>query len=218
MAVHVAESRAEAEFITADRGPFAEAWRSRNIPREGTFRSPVAWLERTGALEALGDRLLAIHVVQTDQADTETLKAGGCAVAVCPRSNLRHGHGPPPLARYLEAGLRIGLGTDSVASVETLDILAEARAAAELAPLDPGRLIEMLTLGGARALGLDRDIGSVEPGKRADLCLVRVGRSYSWPPARAAERVIRAGSEQILATYVGGRLVYAREPSGERET
>jgi 5-methylthioadenosine/S-adenosylhomocysteine deaminase len=205
MAVHVAESQAEVEFLTGDRGAFADAWRSRGIPRGAATRSPVAWLDGLGIL---GERLLAIHAVQTDAADTALLRRAGCAVALCPRSNRRHGHGPPPLARYLEAGLRIGLGTDSVASVDSLDILAEARAAAELAPLGPEVLLEMLTLGGAWAVGLDREIGSLEPGKRGDLCVVRVGRSESAAPHQAAAAVLRSGPERIAATYVAGRCVH----------
>lgn len=207
MAAHVAESLAEVAFLTEDRGPFADAWRTRGIPRGAPSRSPLAWLHR---LSMLGENLLAIHAVQTDAADTALLRRAGCAVALCPRSNRRHGHGSPPLARYLEAGLRIGLGTDSVASVGSLDILAEARAAGELVPLGPEALLELLTQGGARALGLEREIGSLEPGKRADVCLVRVGLAQLATHQQAAAAVLQAGPEQVTATYVAGRRVHVR--------
>jgi 5-methylthioadenosine/S-adenosylhomocysteine deaminase len=209
VAAHVAESRLEVDLLTANRGPFAESRRLRGIPAPMLARSPVEWLERLGVLDS---RFLAIHAVQADEADIEILARSGCSVVVCPRSNSAHGHGAPPIGRYLEAGIPVALGTDSLASVPSLDLLAEAREAASLAGLRPEVLIRMLTLGAARVLGLDSEIGSLEPGKWADLCVVRIGGDAAGSEERVAAAVIEAGPEQIVATFVAGRLVHRLFP------
>lgn len=205
VAVHVAESRAEVDFVTARRGPFAESHQARGIPGVHLARSPVSWLEQLGVLHS---RLLAIHAVHTDEEDLQVLVRSGCAVVICPRSNEVHGHGAAPVKRYLEAGLRLALGTDSLASVPTLDLLAEARKLAELVPLEPAALIKLLTWDGARALGLDSRVGSLEPGKWADLCVVRLERGDLSAECRVAAGVVGAVREQILATWVKGRPVH----------
>ena len=199
LATHLAESREETAFLTARTGPFADLWRRRGLPFPPLARSPVGYLEGMGVL---GPRTLVIHAVHTDGEDRRILAEAGCAVALCPRSNARHGHGAPPIAAYLQAGGPVALGTDSVASVGSLDLFAEARAAHALAPLDAPTLIRLLTLDAARALGMQDEIGSLEPGKWADFCLLKV-------PARRepADRVLEAQSSDVVATWVAGRLV-----------
>jgi cytosine/adenosine deaminase-related metal-dependent hydrolase len=202
IAVHLAESLAETQLLGAAAGPFAEAWRRRGIPLPALpGRSPVAWLAEHGVLN---ERTLCIHVVQVDSADIALLAAAGVSVAHCPRSNHRHGHGEAPLASLLAAGLRVGVGTDSVVSVGVLDLLAEARAARELAKLSWDRALSLVTLEAARALGLDRDVGSLVPGKWGDVAIVRL-RDVRGSPA---ERVLTSTGEQVVATYVGGRPVF----------
>jgi 5-methylthioadenosine/S-adenosylhomocysteine deaminase len=133
LAVHLAESEAESALMGAASGPFAEVWTNRGIPLPALpGRSPVAWLDEQGVL---GERTLAIHAVRADAGDVSRLLATRTSVAHCPLSNRRHGHGAAPLGAFLEAGLRVGVGTDSVASVGRLDLLAEARAARALAGL-----------------------------------------------------------------------------------
>jgi 5-methylthioadenosine/S-adenosylhomocysteine deaminase len=202
VAVHLAESPAETQLLRAADGPFAEAWRRRGIPLPALpGRSPVAWLAEHGVL---GERTLCIHVVQVDREDVARLAAAGVAVAHCPLSNLRHGHGSAPLGSLLAAGLRIGLGTDSVVSVNRLDLLAEARAARTLGALSSERALALVTLDGARALGLADEVGSLAPGKWGDLAIVRARDSQEAP----AEQVLAAVAEDIVATYVGGRQVF----------
>ncbi len=206
LAVHLAESRAESELLQRGTGPFAEAWRRRAIPLPGEQpHSPVEWLDRHGVL---GERTLCIHLVQTGPGDVERLARRGCAVAHCPLSNAAHGHGAAPLARFLSHRLRVGLGTDSVLSVTRLDLLAEARAARALSGIDAESALELCTLGGAGALGLDREIGSLEVGKWGD-CVVLRPASTGGPPA---ERALQAGRDDVIATFVGGREVYRAEP------
>jgi cytosine/adenosine deaminase-related metal-dependent hydrolase len=201
LAVHVAESRAETQFLLAGSGPFAEAWRARGIPLppSGDF-TPVRWLAEHGVLS---ERCLCIHAVQIDAADIQLLVAADAAVAHCPLSNLAHDHGVAPLLPLLEAGVRVGLGTDSEVSVGRTDLLAEARAAATQADLCPDAVLELCTMGGARALGLDREIGSLTIGKWGDCVIIRVAMDDD-----PAGRVLHSSAHDVVATYVGGREVY----------
>jgi cytosine/adenosine deaminase-related metal-dependent hydrolase len=185
-----------------------ERWRRRDIPPPEVARSPVDYLERTGLL---GADLLAIHVVQVDGHDLDVLQENNVAVALCPRSNERHGHGVAPIAELVAKGIRCGLGTDSVASVDTLDLLAEAKAAHE-AGLRPEEAVGLLTLGGAEAIGLDGEIGSIATGKWADLCVLDVPLRKGMNAGELARVLLETGSESITDTYVGGRLVYRAEP------
>jgi cytosine/adenosine deaminase-related metal-dependent hydrolase len=206
LAGHLAESHAEVEFVTRGEGRFARAWQERGIPLPETARTPVEYVRRLGLL---GSDLLAIHAVQVDQQDIELLANFDVPVVVCPRSNSRHGHGSPPLAAFLTGGLRCGLGTDSVASVDSLDLRSEARKARELADLRAAEAIRLLTLGGAAALGKHDSLGSLEPGKWADLCVVEVGGRVSNEAEDIAGAILRAGSDAISATYIAGRLVHS---------
>ena len=202
IAVHLAESPAESALLASGQGAFAEAWRARGIPAPAPLgTSPVEWLDRHGVLTS---RTLCIHVVQAADADISRVAAAGCAVAHCPLSNRAHGHGPAPVAKLLRAGVRLGLGTDSVVSVGELDLLADARAARALASLDATRTLALCTLDAARALDLDREIGSLTPGKWADCVAIRLPRSASSPE----DMVLASAPRDVLATFVGGRDVY----------
>ena len=203
LAVHLAESAAESRLLLHGAGPFAEAWRARGIPLPpGPACSPVEWLERHGVL---GRDTLCIHVVQADAADLALLARRTAAVAHCPLSNAAHRHGAAPLADILARGLRVGLGTDSALSVGRPDLLAEAAAARRLAALDAPAALALATLGGARALGLDREIGSLEPGKWGDCVVVRPRSPADREPA---EQVLESRRDDVVATFLGGRDVY----------
>jgi len=206
LALHLAESPAESELLLRGAGPFAEAWHERGIPLPpGPPCSPVEWVERHGVL---GERTLCIHVVQAHEADLVRLARSAAAVAHCPLSNAAHRHGKAPLGGFLACGIRVGLGTDSVLSVGTPDLLAEARAARRLADLDADAALALATLGGAQALGLEGEIGSLEPGKWGDCAVVRP-RSPAGDPA---EQVVEARREDVVATFLGGRDVYRAGP------
>jgi cytosine/adenosine deaminase-related metal-dependent hydrolase len=206
LAVHLAESRAESDLLESGSGPFAEAWRRRGIPiPAGPGRSPVQWLDEHGVLTGY---TLCIHLVQAGAADLGRLASHGCAIAHCPRSNAAHGHGAAPVAGFLSYGLRVGVGTDSVLSVSRLDLLAEARAARALAGLDADAALALCTLGGAAALGLDGETGSLEMGKWGD-CVVLRPAAAAGPPT---ERALECGPDDVIATFAGGRDVYRAEP------
>jgi cytosine/adenosine deaminase-related metal-dependent hydrolase len=204
LAVHIAESPAESEFLLQGTGPFADAWRARDIPLPSPpGRTPIEWLVEHGVLS---ERTLCIHAVQLEPDDLGRLADAGAAVSHCPLSNQAHGHGDAPLEDLLESGIRVGLGTDSVVSVGRLDLVAEARAAAKLAPsLNAADLIELCTLAGARALGLEAETGSLVPGKWAD-CVVM--RTASDSRGFAAEHVLASRPDDVLRTYAGGKEVY----------
>ncbi len=203
VAVHLAESPAETQLLRAAAGPFAEAWERRSIPLPSLpGRSAVEWLDEHGVLS---ERTLCIHVVQADAGDVARLAAAGVAVAHCPLSNRRHGHGDAPLGPLRAAGIRVGVGTDSVASVGGLDLLAEARAARALAGLSWDEALALVTLEGARALGLAGEIGSLAAGKWGDVAVIRLRGGA--PPA---EQVMNSVREAVVATWLGGRQVFER--------
>jgi 5-methylthioadenosine/S-adenosylhomocysteine deaminase len=186
VAVHLAESKGESQFVESGTGPFADAWRARGIAALPHRCTPVEYLRRLGLLNA---GTLCIHCVQVDQRDVAILEAAGAAVAHCPRSNRAHGHGSAPLGAFRTAGLRVGLGTDSVVSVGDLDLWAEAAAAG----LDGADALRALTLDGARALGWERDIGSLEVGKAADLAVLSSTAPYRLVPPLTAQLTVLAG-------------------------
>jgi len=204
VAVHLAESAVESTLLGDGTGAFADAWRGRGIPMPSPpGRTPVAWLEEHGVLSA---RTLCIHVVRVGSRDVARLARAGAAVAHCPLSNRAHGHGEAPLQAFLSAGIRVGLGTDSVASVGTLDLLAEARAARRLAGLDAAGALALCTIEGARALGMEDETGSLAVGKWGDCVAMRVAGAPAG--AAPAEQILASGPEAVVATFLGGRDVY----------
>ena len=192
VAMHLAESPAETELVRDGAGSFAEALRARGFPITPRGCSPVEYLVQLGVVQR-GTACLCIHCVQVDQRDVELLCHAGASIAHCPRSNRAHGHGAAPLAAFRRAGLRVGLGTDSVVSVGDSSLLAEAAAAG----LDGEDALRMLTIEGARALGLEGEIGSLEVGKQADLAVFPSTALYRLLPPVTA-----------LLTLVAGRVVH----------
>ncbi len=190
VAMHLAESHAESELVREGRGPFAEALRARGIAVTPRGCSPVEYLVQRGVVQR---GTLCIHCVQVGQDDVELLSRAGASIAHCPRSNRAHGHGTAPLAAFRRAGLRVGLGTDSVVSVGDSSLWAEAAAAG----LEGEDALRMLTIEGARALGLEREIGSLEVGKQADLAVFTSTILHHPAP-----------SSSSLLTLVAGRVVH----------
>jgi len=205
LAVHVAESAAESALLADGSGGFAAAWGRRGITPPAAGVTPIEWLERHGVL---GPRTLCIHAVRVDARDVGRLRATGAAVAHCPLSNLRHGHGRAPLAALLGAGLRVGVGTDSEASVGAADLLAEARAARAIAGLDARAALALATAGAAAAIGMAGEVGELSPGAWADLFAVALPPGAGM--AGVEEAVLASGGADVLGTWVGGRPVFRR--------
>jgi 5-methylthioadenosine/S-adenosylhomocysteine deaminase len=203
LAVHIAESQAETELLQSGSGPFAAAWMERGIPLPEPGRTSIEWLAENGALS---DLTLCIHGVQAAPSDLRLLADSGAAVAHCPLSNRAHGHGAAPLSSLIAAGVRVGLGTDSEVSVGLPDLLGETRAARELAQLSAEEALDLCTLSGARALGMEAETGSLRPGKWADCVVIRLPASES--DGDPVEHVLASSSADVMLTCVGGRDDY----------
>jgi 5-methylthioadenosine/S-adenosylhomocysteine deaminase len=173
-------------------------------------------LERLRRLGLITPNLIAVHAVHLDAGEIALLAAEGASVAHCPSSNLKLGSGIAPIAAMLERGINIGLGTDGAASNNRLDLLGEMRLAALLAKgasgdasiLNAHQALRAATLGGAHALGLDREIGSLLPGKSADLCAVSLDDPILAPCyAPESHMVYVAGRENVSHVWVAGNLM-----------
>lgn len=169
--VHLAESPDESRFLLSGDGPWRAFLDQRvgPVPFVPPASSPVRYLDRLGALRR---GLLAVHCVQADPEDCRLLAERGVRVVLCPRSNRALGVGLPPVEELLEAGVEACLGSDSLASAPSLDVLDDLRLLRREFPALPVHcLVEMATRNGAQALGFD-DLGTLEPGKRAALAFV----------------------------------------------
>ena len=173
LSVHLGESAEEVELLASGSG----AWRGM-LETIGVWRDdweipacgPVEFLERHGVIDS---RTLVVHGVQLDGPSLQRLKALDATVVTCPRSNRWVGVGYPPIERFYQSGVAVAVGTDSLASVEDLNLFSELKTMRWLAPSVPARqMIESATLTGARALGLEQQLGSIAPGKQADLIAV----------------------------------------------
>ena len=168
-AMHLAESPAESQFLATGEGDwrgFLERRGLGHVAFDPPGLSPVGYADGLGALRP---GLVAAHGVQVDGSDRALLARRGVFVALCPRSNRNLGVGVAPAAKLLAAGVRLCLGTDSLASVESLDVLEDAVLLHRQFPdLDPALIVRMATLGGAEALALP-DLGAIVPGRRAAL-------------------------------------------------
>ncbi|MEZ5289239.1 MAG: amidohydrolase family protein [Vicinamibacterales bacterium] len=195
--IHVAESPEEMELLASGTGEWAKllrwigAWRDDwQVPGTG----PVEYLDALGVLD---QRTLVVHGVQLEDAALRVLRDRGCTLVTCPRSNQWVGVGVPPLARFYRSGVPVAIGTDSLASVADLNLFAELQAMHWMAPeIPPATLIESATLTGARALGLDTDLGSLTPGKRAAVLAVALPDE-----ATDVERFLVSGVSPKLMTW-----------------
>ena len=214
IAVHAAESEAEQRLVTKAEGDFADALRARGIPVAARGESTIELLDRTGVLRA---RPLLIHCVRASRDDIRRIAANNCPVAHCPASNAKLGHGIADLAGFLDASVVVGLGSDSVASNNRMDLLDEARLALlfgravgrrwDSFPATLG--LELATLGGARALGLEKEIGSLDEGKSADLAAFPLDVAPAQPIQDPESALVFAtsGRGATLVTVAGEELV-----------
>lgn len=214
VAVHAAESEAEAQLVTMGDGPFAAGLRTRGIETPARATSTIALLEQTGILNV---QPLLIHCIRIDGDDVHRIADAGAVIAHCPVANARLGHGIAPVVELAAAGVTIGIGSDSVVSNNRIDLLEEARVAQLMqrarlrsaGALNASELLRMLTLDGARALGLDARIGSLEVGKDADLCAVRIGAPHTQPVHDpAAALLFSARGSDVVLTIVRGQVLY----------
>jgi len=178
-----------------------------------TGERPLARLQRLGLLS---NRLLAVHLTQLEEGEIEKLAALGVSAAHCPESNLKLASGFCPVARLDRVGVNVCIGTDGAASNNDLGMLAELRTAALLAKGVSGdasaipahSALRMATLNGAKALGLDAEIGSLEPGKAADMVAVDLTQLETQPVHHPVSQVVyAAGRHQISDVWINGHWV-----------
>ena len=220
VATHLAESADENEFLRTGGGGW-EAFADLLVRPLGT--TGIRALAGAGLL---GNNVLAAHCVKADDEEIALLAEHDVAVAHCPRSNALLGLGIAPVAELLAAGVRVGIGTDSPASTPSFDMFEELRTAVALARLRNGgptamsaeRVLELATLGSAAALGLDDEVGSLEPGKHADVAVVSLEGSPYVPWEDPAAAVVMGGSaSRVLLTVVDGEVRYDAEAQRWRE-
>jgi 5-methylthioadenosine/S-adenosylhomocysteine deaminase len=194
--IHLAEAPSELEISRHDHG-----------------MSPVQYLARIGLL---GPDVLGAHCVTLDQADIQTLAHYGVGCSHNPSSNMKSAAGLSPVPEMLAAGVPVGLGTDGAASNNNQDIFEEMDLAAKLqkfARMDPTvlpaeQVVAMATITGARALHMDKQIGSLEPGKKADFIVVDTTSPHSTPMYNAYAQIVYAlKNSDVRTTIIGGRIV-----------
>ncbi|MGI9309717.1 MAG: TRZ/ATZ family hydrolase [Gammaproteobacteria bacterium] len=178
-------------------------------------KRPLERLEQIGMLNPL---LAAVHMTQLEQKEIGRLAEKGASVVHCPESNLKLASGFCPVAKLLEAGINVALGTDGAASNNDLDMLAETRTAALLAKgvagdaaaLSAAAALSMATINGARALGLSHETGSLLPGKWADLCCINLDVPATQPVYNPVSQIVYAASrDQVTDVWVAGEQLLA---------
>ena len=213
VATHLAESDDETEFLRTGGGGW-QSFAEMLVPPLGT--TGIRALAEAGLLSS---NVLAAHCVKADEEEIAILAAHDVAVAHCPRSNGILGCGVAPLTALREAGLRVCIATDSPASTPSFDMFDELRTAIVASRAREGRpdaltaadALELATLGGARALGLDGTIGSLVPGKRADLTVLSLADTPFVPWEDPVTGAVLGGSPQgVVATLVSGKPRYEK--------
>jgi len=181
--------------------------------RDAHGRSPLSRLHELGAT---GPQFIAIHAVHVDEDDMALLAAHGCHVVHCPVSNMKLACGIAPAAAMVQRGINVALGTDGPASNNRLDVFSEMRMAALLAKVSTGdpsawpaqQALHSATLSGARALGLDAEIGSLVAGKQADMIAVDLSGSAAEPCYDPVSHLVYAvGREAVTDVWVAGRRI-----------
>jgi cytosine/adenosine deaminase-related metal-dependent hydrolase len=210
--MHAAESEAEELLLREGCGPFAEGFAKRSIEWNAPRVSTIQYLKQIGVL---GVRPLLAHCIRVDDDDIETLRATGAKVAHCPKSNAKLGHGRAPFGKFLTAGVAVGIGSDSVASNNTCDMLEEARFATLLARTDgwirANSALESATISGARCFELDDQIGQLKEGFQADLTVVSLTGVHQIPTYDPVATLIFASSGcDVILTVIAGREVFCK--------
>ena len=213
IATHLAESDAETEFLRTGTGGL-ESFAELLVPPPGT--TGIRALAEAGLLDA---NVIAAHCVKADEEEIALLAEHDVAVAHCPRSNGILGCGVAPLTALRDAGIRVCIATDSPASTPSFDMFDEMRAAMVGARAREGRpdaltaadALELATLGGARALGIEDSVGSLVPGKKADLTVLSLADTSFIPWEDPVTGAVLGGSPQgVIATLVSGKPRYAK--------
>jgi len=219
LSIHLAETRAEVELVEYGTGPLADALKGRLrldvIENGGSGKLPAQFLDRFNLLR---DSLIAAHGVWLSDVEIRLMKERGASVAVCPTSNELLGAGEAPVGKFIEHGLKFGIGTDSIASNPEIDLFMEARKVRSLLERQLGstrwqaltsskEIVKILTIDAANLLEYGSELGSVEPGKRADFAVVDYDDSVIDPYDYLVSAVSKSS---ISHTILNGKVVYSR--------
>lgn len=214
ISIHASESIEEEALMMRGEGFFTAIYDKYGVEWRCPKLSTIEFLKQTGILAV---HPLLVHCVSVSERDIETIALSDSSIAHCPRSNAKFGHGTAPFDEFLEAGIPVGLGSDSVASNNSCDIIAEAGFAALTARNRIGRkrfisareTLAAATIGGARSLGLDHVIGTLEPGKLADITVISLNSPFQNPIHDVeAALVFSSSGRDVLLTMVNGEAVY----------
>lgn len=214
LSIHAAEAVDEMALLTSGEGFFNEVYEKFGFEWHSPHCSPVEYLDRLGVLSA---RPLLAHCVHVSESDLKRISSNGATVAHCPKSNAKFGHGVAPFEAMIDAGISVGLGSDSVASNNVCDLLEESRFAAFAARNHPARkgllsardALEAATLGGARVLNLHHLTGSLEPGKQADMAIVSLSNTAQQPVNDIyAALVFASNARDVRMTMVAGKEIH----------
>ncbi len=220
LSIHAAESADETELLAHGTGLFRDFYEQFDLEWHSPHCTPIEYLERLGVLST---RPLLAHCIKVSASDLSKIHVNGAKIAHCPKSNAKFGHGYAPFEQFLDAGIAVGLGSDSVASNNVCDLLEESRFAALVARNREGskrfitakEMLETATLGGAKALGLDADIGSLEPGKQADIAVISLS-NIAQQPINDIHTVLvfASNARDVIMTKVAGREIYRTKADG----
>jgi 5-methylthioadenosine/S-adenosylhomocysteine deaminase len=218
MCIHTAESRAEEEFLLQGTGEFAKLYDKLGLAVKPPGLSAVQLLQRLGVLDV---QPLLVHCVTVNDEDIKAIAGSGSKIAHCPKSNAKLAHGLAPLAKFRQAGVTVGLGTDSVASNNMYDLIDEARFCSLMHRaasrgeffLSADEALRLATLGGAEALGIADHVGTLEAGKEADFIAVDFSHRHAQPVHDpAATIVFSCSGDDVVFTAVQGRVLFDAGP------
>ncbi|MGI8919755.1 MAG: amidohydrolase family protein [Pyrinomonadaceae bacterium] len=212
--MHAAESAAETMLLAEGRGSFAEGFASRGIEWKVPALSSIKYLAQHGVLQT---RPLLAHCINIEADDLDIIAETQTRIAHCPKSNAKLGHGRAPFAEFVRRKLPVGLGSDSVASNNTCDLLEEARFALLFARAAKEQSISLvandalhaMTVGGARAVGLEGQIGELREGCQADFAVVSLAGTHQLPSYNPVSTLIFSSTgRDVVLTVVAGRELY----------
>jgi 5-methylthioadenosine/S-adenosylhomocysteine deaminase len=212
--IHAAESLEEQNLMQNGIGFFAEIYEKQNINWQTPKKSTIEYLSNIGVLDS---KPLLAHCVKVSANDIKLIAESGAKIAHCPKSNAKFGHGIAPFESFLDKSIAVGFGSDSMASNNTCDILEESRFATLLARtrnenkrfIHAKEIIETATLGGAKALGLEKEIGTLEEDKQADLIIISLETVAQMPVHDVCSALLFAtNSCNLQMTMVAGEEIF----------
>lgn len=215
--IHAAESLDEHKLLTDGAGMFVDVYEKYGVDWDSPNCTSIEYLNRLGVLAA---RPLLAHCVTVSDRDLEKISDTGAKIAHCPKSNAKFGHGAAPFEVMLDRQVKVGLGSDSVASNNLCDLFEEARFAALMARnrsesarfISAQEVLRAATLGGAEALDMRDQIGSLEVGKQADIAVISLESNAQLPIHDVYTAIVfSSNARDVVATFVAGKQIYERK-------